>query len=216
MKNNEMISSRRACPPIATVRRRQPRYVVSIVRMELVTGSVGSKRTSTCVLLQLSKPRHSHSANEERSTLETAEIKDFTWHDLRPAHIRLVADHEGRLAPVRGRIVGPPRAADGHAVRASVARTSVRLKSACWIRRRRLHPLRRRLGAPKGQEKGNVPRREITRRRKSSNFRRELAPQAGFEPATLRLTAGCSAVELLRNLGRTHCGASEDARQNYQ
>src|SRR5712691_9107265 len=32
---------------------------------------------------------------------------------------------------------------------------------------------------------------------------RGLAPQAGFEPATLRLTAGCSAVELLRNMGRT-------------
>src|SRR5918999_510884 len=27
-----------------------------------------------------------------------------------------------------------------------------------------------------------------------------MAPQAGFEPATLRLTAGCSAVELLRNI----------------
>ena len=25
-----------------------------------------------------------------------------------------------------------------------------------------------------------------------------MAPQAGFEPATLRLTAGCSAIELLR------------------
>src|SRR4051812_27014068 len=30
-----------------------------------------------------------------------------------------------------------------------------------------------------------------------------MAPQAGFEPATLRLTAGCSAVELLRNVGGT-------------
>jgi hypothetical protein len=30
---------------------------------------------------------------------------------------------------------------------------------------------------------------------------KKMAPQAGFEPATLRLTAGCSAVELLRNLG---------------
>src|SRR6476661_814120 len=31
-----------------------------------------------------------------------------------------------------------------------------------------------------------------------------LAPRAGFEPATLRLTAGCSAVELPRNAaGRT-------------
>jgi hypothetical protein len=28
---------------------------------------------------------------------------------------------------------------------------------------------------------------------------KELAPQAGLEPATLRLTAGCSAIELLRN-----------------
>jgi hypothetical protein len=28
-----------------------------------------------------------------------------------------------------------------------------------------------------------------------------LAPQAGFEPATLRLTAGCSTIELLRNVG---------------
>ena len=27
-----------------------------------------------------------------------------------------------------------------------------------------------------------------------------LAPQAGFEPATLRLTAGCSTIELLRNV----------------
>jgi hypothetical protein len=28
-----------------------------------------------------------------------------------------------------------------------------------------------------------------------------LAPRAGFEPATLRLTAGCSTVELPRNIG---------------
>ena len=32
----------------------------------------------------------------------------------------------------------------------------------------------------------------------------KMAPQVGFEPTTLRLTAGCSAVELLRNTaGRT-------------
>ena len=30
----------------------------------------------------------------------------------------------------------------------------------------------------------------------------EVAPQGGFEPPTLRLTAGCSAVELLRNTER--------------
>ncbi len=29
----------------------------------------------------------------------------------------------------------------------------------------------------------------------------ELAPQVGLEPTTLRLTAGCSAIELLRSVG---------------
>src|SRR5271168_5612052 len=28
----------------------------------------------------------------------------------------------------------------------------------------------------------------------------EMAPQVGFEPTTLRLTAGCSAIELLRSV----------------
>src|SRR5438034_4070002 len=36
-----------------------------------------------------------------------------------------------------------------------------------------------------------------------ANSLKRLAPQAGFEPATLRLTAGCSTVELLRNSART-------------
>jgi hypothetical protein len=29
-----------------------------------------------------------------------------------------------------------------------------------------------------------------------------MAPQVGLEPTTLRLTAGCSAIELLRSVGR--------------
>lgn len=32
-----------------------------------------------------------------------------------------------------------------------------------------------------------------------------LAPRVGFEPTTLRLTAGCSAVELPRNSVRSSC-----------
>src|SRR5438132_9678539 len=32
-----------------------------------------------------------------------------------------------------------------------------------------------------------------------------LAPQVGLEPTTLRLTAECSAIELLRNEWRLHC-----------
>ena len=38
-----------------------------------------------------------------------------------------------------------------------------------------------------------------------------LAPRVGFEPTTLRLTAGCSAVELPRNLPIS-CVLSERAR----
>ena len=38
---------------------------------------------------------------------------------------------------------------------------------------------------------------------KSLTVQREgLAPQVGFEPTTLRLTAGCSTLELLRNSRR--------------
>ena len=51
--------------------------------------------------------------------------------------------------------------------------TTCRLKSACWIRRLRLPPRQRRPGGAKGQKKGNVPRSEISGRRKSSNFRRD-------------------------------------------
>ena len=39
----------------------------------------------------------------------------------------------------------------------------------------------------------------------------KMAPRVGFEPTTLRLTAGCSAVELPRNLPIS-CALSERAR----
>jgi hypothetical protein len=31
---------------------------------------------------------------------------------------------------------------------------------------------------------------------------KRMAPQVGLEPTTLRLTAGCSAIELLRSVGK--------------
>ena len=34
------------------------------------------------------------------------------------------------------------------------------------------------------------------------NCLKRMAPQVGLEPTTLRLTAGCSAIELLRNIGK--------------
>jgi hypothetical protein len=34
----------------------------------------------------------------------------------------------------------------------------------------------------------------------SADFGQKLAPQVGLEPTTLRLTAGCSAIELLRSV----------------
>ena len=42
-----------------------------------------------------------------------------------------------------------------------------------------------------------------------ANSLKRLAPQAGLEPATLRLTAGCSAIELLRNARATVQSRSE-------
>jgi hypothetical protein len=35
---------------------------------------------------------------------------------------------------------------------------------------------------------------------RSQRFTKEMAPQVGLEPTTLRLTAGCSAIELLRSV----------------
>ena len=40
--------------------------------------------------------------------------------------------------------------------------------------------------------------------------RNDLAPQVGLEPTTLRLTAGCSAIELLRS-GQTGVWIGEDS-----
>ena len=39
---------------------------------------------------------------------------------------------------------------------------------------------------------------------------KRMAPQVGLEPTTLRLTAGCSAIELLRNIALT-CRAQVSA-----
>ena len=39
----------------------------------------------------------------------------------------------------------------------------------------------------------------LTKKNPRSNLR-GLAPQVGLEPTTLRLTAECSAIELLRNM----------------
>jgi len=43
-----------------------------------------------------------------------------------------------------------------------------------------------------------------------------LAPQVGFEPTTLRLTAECSAIELLRSITPTRTQALLLARANWQ
>ena len=52
-----------------------------------------------------------------------------------------------------------------------------------------------------GTKSGTVPRNE---RGGSCDYPvkclKRMAPQVGLEPTTLRLTAGCSAIELLRNL----------------
>src|SRR5262245_17504878 len=47
----------------------------------------------------------------------------------------------------------------------------------------------------------NQQNRGDKRGRKANNQMKEKAPQVGLEPTTLRLTAGCSAIELLRSNG---------------
>jgi hypothetical protein len=41
--------------------------------------------------------------------------------------------------------------------------------------------------------------------------KKRMAPQVGLEPTTLRLTAGCSAIELLRSVVRPSAGGSPSA-----
>jgi hypothetical protein len=51
------------------------------------------------------------------------------------------------------------------------------------------------------------------RSHRTSNLLKRLAPRAGFEPATLRLTAGCSTVELPRNSRRMRSRPAVAARR---
>src|SRR5688572_18359406 len=55
------------------------------------------------------------------------------------------------------------------------------------------------LRAACGQFSEVMSQRSSTGLRGHASSLRRVAPRAGFEPATLRLTAGCSAVELPRN-----------------
>src|SRR4030095_6183989 len=74
----------------------------------------------------------------------------------------------------------------------------------------RTRPRNLRKPSPHGVAESTRRRRALTQNRHGaakskgrwSDFQRpssNLAPQVGLEPTTLRLTAGCSAIELLRN-----------------
>ena len=74
----------------------------------------------------------------------------------------------------------------------------------------RMRNRRRRIRA-RGREpqaSGRVPEAYLG----SQTSEARMAPQVGFEPTTLRLTAGCSAIELLRNSGGSRRGSGERAR----
>ena len=72
------------------------------------------------------------------------------------------------------------------------------------IRRSRRHRALRRARKRKGQEKGKATRATRDRDRKCRTLLRILAPRAGFEPATLRLTdwCRCSFSLVLRRFSR--------------
>ena len=153
-----------------------------------------------------SPSREARQRRQERVPLGTRDRRDQRLHLARfAAHVRVLANHERRFASISGRTPGPSRPANGDAVRPSLA--SVPVSGSESVGRASSDIA----AGSAGQEKGNVPRRGISGQRKSSNSRRELAPRAGLEPATLRLTAGCSAIELPRNGGVHTCGANRRA-----
>ena len=57
-------------------------------------------------------------------------------------------------------------------------------------------------------DRGKADAPEGWNRRKCWGNAEKMAPQVGLEPTTLRLTAGCSAIELLRNAGRSGTAAA--------
>ena len=66
------------------------------------------------------------------------------------------------------------------------------------------------------QKKGKVRDRRIEGQRRSWNFREKMAPQAGLEPATLRLTAECRYLDsrVLRAGSSGENLVLRDVRQN--
>jgi hypothetical protein len=60
----------------------------------------------------------------------------------------------------------------------------------------------RRNGAP--AKVPTVGRKSGYQMRKEAKFLKNLAPQSGLEPETLRLTAECSTIELLRSICNSH------------
>jgi integrase len=124
--------------------------------------------------------------NGFHTALEIARVKDFTWHDLRHtfaswlimkgASLRSVAEllgHRGLRMVMWYAHLSPAYLA------AEVGLLDAPVPSPPPVG---AHISRR------GQEKGNVLMSAISGERRSSNFRRDLAPRAGLEPATLRLT----------------------------
>ena len=113
-------------------------------------------------------------------------------------------ERHGRWCIAHRLAVSNPRACGAAACSTCDGSTSISRTAWCGSRRPR---------KTKGQEKGKTLPPTILPRPKCQILLRKLAPQAGFEPATLRLTAGCSAVELLRNSGRIRADRSARTRQ---
>jgi hypothetical protein len=106
---------------------------------------------------------------------------------------------------------GGPDPIHNHTRPASVARSqnaTLTISHARYCARTPISRHNRRTATWKGHNLGTVGVRRVP---KSLRLKRGLAPQVGFEPTTLRLTAGCSTLELLRTRaggtkGNLSCG----------